>query len=171
MAGYVFPSVSLTLLLFKVRAQYGIRNFSEAAIVVYVFVCLAHLWVNDFGTALLFRFVAGAAAAPISSLAFLYILDAFQPARNMNIGLCMALLALAIPRPLTGILSPFLLDLGGVRMFYTFEIGAAMVALGLVYLLPLASPPRVKAIRKLDVVSYIFLAVGLGSFAVALTVG
>src|SRR5690606_17973530 len=80
-------------------------------------------------------------------------------------------LALAIPTPLTGILSPFLLDLGGVRMFYTFEIGAAMVALGLVYLLPLASPPRVKAIRKLDVVSYIFLAVGLGSFAVALTVG
>lgn len=171
MAAYVFPNVSLTLLLFKVRAQYGIRNFSEAAIVVYVFVCLAHLWVNDFGTALLFRFVAGAAAAPISSLAFLYILEAFQPARKMNIGLCMALLALAIPTPLTGILSPFLLDLGGVRMFYTFEIGAAMVALGLVYLLPLASPPRVKAIRKLDVVSYIFLAVGLGSFAVALTVG
>jgi MFS family permease len=42
MAAYLFPNASLTLLLFKVRAQYGLRNFAEVAIVVYVLVCLGH---------------------------------------------------------------------------------------------------------------------------------
>jgi hypothetical protein len=103
-----------------------------------------------------------AAAAPLSSLAFLYVLEPIAPARKMNIGLCLALTAIAIPTPLTGLISPALLDLGGVHIMYIVEIGVAMVSLGLVYLLPLASPPRAKVITVMDVVSYLFLAIGLG---------
>jgi MFS family permease len=171
MAAYIFPNVSLTLLLFKLRAQYGLRNFAEVAILVYVVVCLTHFWVNDFESALAMRFFAGAAAAPLSSLAFLYVLEPFAPAKKMNIGLCLALTAIAIPTPLTGLISPALLDLGGVHGMYVVELGIAMVSLGLVYLLPLASPPRAKVIKVMDVVSYVFLAIGLGSFGMALTVG
>src|SRR5690606_20068453 len=75
MAAYLFPNVSLSLLLFKMRAQYGIRNFCEVAIVVYVLVCIAHLWVQSFPSALVLRFFAGVAAAPMSSVAFLYMLE------------------------------------------------------------------------------------------------
>ncbi len=171
MAAYLFPNASLTLLLFKVRAQYGLRNFAEVAIVVYVLVCIAHLWVGDFQSSLVMRFVAGAAAAPISSLAFLYILEPIRPEKKMNVGLCIALTALALPTPLTGLISPKLLELGDYHALYMVEMGVAMISLGLVYLLPLTSPPRAKVISGLDVVSYLFLAIGLGSFAVALTLG
>jgi hypothetical protein len=171
MAAYLFPNASLTLLLFKVRAQYGLRNFAEAAIAVYVLVCVGHLWVGDFNSNLAMRFVAGAAAAPISSLAFLYILEPIPPQRKLNVGLCIALTALALPTPVTGLMSPSLLDLGDYHALYLVEMGVAMISLALVYLLPLNSVPRAKVISGLDIVSYLFLAVGLGSFAVALTVG
>lgn len=171
MAAYLFPNASLTLLLFKVRAQYGLRNFAEVAIVAYVLVCLAHFWVDSYHSALALRFFAGVAAAPMTSLGFLYILEAIPPAKKMNIGLCIALTALAIPAPITGLISPTLLDLGDYHALYVVEMGLAMVSLGLVYLLPLNSPPRAKVISSLDVVSYIFLAIALGCFAVVLTVG
>ena len=171
MAAYFFPNASLTLLLFKVRAQYGLRNFAEVAIVVYLLVCLAHLWVNDYHSALVLRFFAGVAAAPMTSLGFLYILEPIPPAKKMNIGLCIALTAMALPTPVTGLISPALMDLGDFHALYRVEMGLAMVSLGLVYMLPLTSPPRAKIISVLDVVSYIFLAIGLGCFAVALTLG
>jgi MFS family permease len=171
MAAYFFPNASLTLLLFKVRAQYGLRNFAEVAIVAYVLVCLAHFWVDSYESALLLRFFAGVAAAPMTSLGFLYILESMPPAKKMNIGLCIALTALAIPAPVTGLISPSLMDIGDYHTLYVIELGLAMISLGLVYVLPLASPPRAKVISSLDVVSYIFLAVALGCFAVALTVG
>ncbi|MFB9948564.1 MFS transporter [Rhizobium puerariae] len=171
MAAYFFPNASLTLLLFKVRAQYGLRNFAEVAIVAYVLVCLAHFWVNSYESALVLRFFAGVAAAPMTSLGFLYILEPVPPAKKLNIGLCIALTALAVPTPVTGLISPPLMDLGGYHALYLVEMGLAMVSLGLVYLLPLVSPPRARVISSLDVVSYIFLAIALGSFAVVLTVG
>ncbi len=171
MAAYFFPNASLTLLLFKVRAQYGLRNFAEVAIVVYVLVCLGHFWVDSYESALALRFFAGVAAAPMTSLGFLYMLEPVSPAKKMSIGLCAALTALALPSPVTGLISPYLLDIGGYHALYLVEMGLAMVSLGLVYVLPLTSPPRAKVISSLDVVSYVFLAVALGCFAVVLTVG
>lgn len=170
-AAFLFPNASLTLILFKMRAQFGLRNFAEVAIVVYVLVCLAHFWVDDYGSALVLRFFAGVAAAPMSSLGFLYILEPLAPARKMNVGLCVALTASSLATPITGLISPRLLDLGDYHALYIAELGVAMISLGLVYLLPLNSPPRAKVISLLDVVSYIFLAIGLGCFAMVLTVG
>ena len=170
-AAYLFPNASLTLLLFKVRAQYGLRNFAEVAIVAYVFVCLGHFWVDSYESALALRFFAGMAAAPLSSLAFLYILEPMSPARKMNVGICVALTALALPSPVSGIISSYLLDIGGYHVLYLIEMGLAMISLSLVYLLPLSSPPRAKVISALDLVSYVFLAIALGCFAVVLTVG
>ncbi|MGX1101515.1 MFS transporter [Amorphus sp. MBR-141] len=171
MAAYLAPNVSLSLMLFKARAQFGIRNFAEVSIVVYVLVSLTHLWVSDYQTALVVRFVAGAAAAPMSSLGFLYMLECLPPQRKLNVGLCLALTALGLSMPVAGLISPGLLDLGGWHALYVFEMGLAMVALGLIYVLPLASPPRAKVIGVLDIVSYLLVAVGLGAFAVVFTTG
>ncbi|MCG8273291.1 MFS transporter [Aquamicrobium sp. NLF2-7] len=171
MAAYLFPNASLTLLLFKVRAQYGLRNFAEVAIVVYVLVCLGHFWADSYESALVLRFFAGIAAAPMTSLGFLYILEPVPPARKMNVGLCTALTAMAMPMPVAGLISPALLDIGGHHALYVAEMGLAMISVGFVFVLPLQSPPRARVIHSLDIVSYVFLAVGLGCFAVIFTVG
>ncbi|MGD8176866.1 MFS transporter [Marinimicrobium sp. ARAG 43.8] len=170
-AAYVFPNASLTLLLFKVRAQYGLRRFAEITIVVYVLVCLAHLWVDGYQSALIMRFFAGVAAAPMTSLGFLYILESIPPEKKLNVGLCIALTAMALGLPLSGLISPALLESGNPQVLYLMELGLAMIALGLVYAFPLTSPPRRKVISKLDVLSFLFLAMALGTFASVLTVG
>lgn len=171
MAAYMFANVSLTLMLFKLRAQFGLRRFAEISIVLYALISLSHLSVDSFQSALVLRFFAGAAAAPLSSLAFLYMLETFSPARKLNIGLCLALTAMALPMPVAGLLSAKLLDLGGWHAFYVLKLGLALVSLAAIYLLPLTSSPRARVIGPVDLISYGFLAVGLGSIMVVLIVG
>lgn len=171
LAAYYFPNASITLILFKMRTQFGLRNFAEVSIVVQLVVSASHFWFDSYESSLIVAFFAGAAAAPLTSLGFLYILEKFPPSFKMNAGLCTALTLSALATPLTGIVSPSLLEAGDYHGVYVAEVGLALLSLGLIYLLPLASPPRAKVISFLDVVSYLFLAVALGSLAVVLTVG
>jgi MFS family permease len=170
-AAYLFPNVSLGLFLFKVRTQYGIRNFCELAIIPYVLISLAHLWVNDLSLGIALRFFAGAAAAPISSMAFLYMLEIFPPEKKLNVGLCLALIGLSLATPIAGLVSPSLLDLNDLQGLYLLELGLALVVFGLIYILPLTSPPRAKVISSMDYVSYGLLAISMGCLAVFFTMG
>ncbi len=171
MAAYLFPNASLALILFKLRMQYGIRNFCEIAIIPYVLISLAHLWVNDLGMSILLRFFAGAAAAPISSMALLYMIEIFPPQKKLTVGISLALIGLFMSTPVAGLISPTLLDLHDLQGLYIFELGLALVTLCFIYLLPLASPPRAQVIAPLDYVSYGFLAICLGCLSVVFTMG
>ena len=171
MAAYMAPNASLSLILIKVRTQFGIRRFAELGILLFVAVSAIHLYVDDFRSALVLRFFAGIAASPMSSLGFLYMLEPFAPAKKMNIGLCLALANISIAAPVARLISPSLLDLGQWHAIYMVELGLSLIALVCVYLLPLTSPPRAKVISVLDLVSYLFIAVGFGSLAVVMTVG
>ncbi|WP_132314093.1 MFS transporter [Martelella mediterranea] len=171
MAAYLAPNACLTLLLFKMRQQFGIRRFAEISIVIYVLITLGHLWVNSFETALVVRFFAGVAAAPMSSIAFLYMLEGLPMQKKMNLGVSAAITVFGIATPVAALLAPFLLDNGGWKMLYIFELGLAMVSLALIFKLPLVSGERVKVIGKTDLISFCFLAVGMGLVTVVLTVG
>ncbi|MGH6861179.1 MAG: MFS transporter, partial [Phyllobacterium sp.] len=54
---------------------------------------------------------------------------------------------------------------------YMFEIALALIALCVIYLLPLTPIPRAKVIEKLDIVSYLLIAIGFGCTAVVLVTG
>jgi len=171
LAAYMAPNASLSLALIKIRNQYGLRNFAELSILVFVGVSLMHLAVNDYQSTLMLRFFAGVAAAPMSSLAFLYMLEPFPPAKKMTIGLCCALANLSIAAPLARLISPPLLDIGGWHALYALEIAFALMAFCAVYLLPLTPQPRAKVISFADIVSYLFIAVGFGCLAITLVMG
>ena len=171
LAAYMAPNASLALILIKMRTQFGLRNFAEVGILVFVLVSIVHLFVDDFQTALMLRFFAGAAAAPMSSLAFLYSLEPFPPQKKMTIGLCIALAIIGVSGPVARIVSPTLLDLGQFHALYTLEVGLALIAMAAVYVLPLAPQPRAKVISRMDVLSYLLIAIGFGLLAVVLTLG
>lgn len=170
-AAYMAPNVSLSVALIKIRNQYGLRNFAQLSLAIFVFASLLHLVVTDLQSAIIIRFVAGIAASPLSGLAFLYMLQAFSPARKMTIGICLALTNISLAPPLARLLSPTLLDIGQWPGLYMFEISLALIAFGVIYLLPLTPVPRAKVIEKLDIVSYLLIAVGFGCTAVALATG
>jgi MFS family permease len=170
-AAYMAPNVSLSLILVKVRAQFGLRNFAELSILLFVLVMLLHIFVRDLQSALIVRFFSGIAAAPISTLAFLYMLEPLPPAKKLSIGQPLVLTNIALGAPLARLISPDLLMLGDWHGLYLFEIALAMMAFAAVYLLPLTPPPRAKVIHWLDVVSYLFLAVGFGLIAMVFALG
>lgn len=170
-AAYVAPYASLSLALFKIRMQYGLRPFAELSIGIFVLASCLNLFVTDLHSALVVRFVSGMAAAPLSSLGFLYILEAFPQHRKLNVGLCIALTGTLLAAPVARIISPGLLGIDGYQALYTMELGLALIALPIIYLLPLTAPPRVKAIERMDLFTYLLLALGLGCFAVFFTLG
>ncbi|WP_262270790.1 MFS transporter [Microvirga yunnanensis] len=170
-AAYMAPNVSLSLILVKVRAQFGLRNFAELSILVFVLVMLLHIFVRDLQSALVVRFFSGIAASPISTLAFLYMLEPLPPAKKLSVGQPLVLTNIALGAPLARLISPDLLMLGDWHGLYLFEIALAMMAFAAVYLLPLTPPPRAKVIHWLDVVSYLFIAVGFGLIAMVFALG
>ena len=170
-AAYMAPNVSLTILLMKIRTQFGLRRFAEISIGVFVAVSLLHLAVRDLESAVTIRFVAGMAAAPMSTLGFLYMLDAFPPARKMTWGLCLALTCSTATPTVARMISPAILDMGQMQGLYTLEIGLSLMALATVFLLPLTPVPHAKVIHRLDFASYPLVAVGFGALAVVLVLG
>jgi len=171
MAAYMAPNASLSIALIKIRNQYGLRHFAELGIAVFLVVAALHIFITDLRSAIVLRFFAGIAAAPLSSLGFLYMLEAFPPARKLTVGISLALTNISLAPPLTRFISPTLIDLGGVRALLQLELALAMLAFAAIYLLPLTPIPRAKVIEKRDIVSYIFIAIGFGSGAVVLVTG
>jgi MFS family permease len=170
-AAYMAPNVSLAIGLVKIRMQYGVRNFAEISIIAFVMASLLNLFVSDLQSAIVVRFLSGIAAAPLSTLGFLYMLEAFQPAKKLTVGVSLAMMNTALAAPITRLVSPALLDFGEWRGLYTLEMALALLVMPIIYLLPLTAPPRVKVINFGDIGNYLLIAVGFGCLAVVLSVG
>ncbi|KAA2212684.1 MFS transporter [Teichococcus oryzae] len=170
-AAYMAPNVSLTAILTKVRSQFGLRRFAEISIALFAVVSVLHLFVFNLHSAVAVRFVAGIAASPISTLGFLYMLEAFPPEKKLSWGLSLALTCSAATPALARLISPVLLDLDQWRGLYTLEVGLALLCLAVVWRLPLAPVPRARVLHWLDAVSYPLIALGFGLLAVVFTLG
>ncbi|MCQ0970503.1 MFS transporter [Paracoccus sp. TK19116] len=170
-AAYMAPNASLTLALIKIRGQFGIRRFAEVSIVGFVAAAALNFWAEGFGPELAVRFLSGVAAAPMTSLAFLYMLEPLPPHRKMNIGLSAALTVIFMGSPVTRLISPHLLDIGLWHALTSLEVAMAAIGLGLIYLLPLKTPPTPMRIEAGDVISFFFVAVSFGCLAVAAVTG
>lgn len=171
LAAYMAPNVSLTLFLMKIRTQYGLRRFTELGLLTFVLVTSLHWFIHDLNSALIVRFFSGAAASPLSTLGFFYMLEAFPPSKKMSWGLCLALTCTTIGAPLARIISPGLLGIGLWPQLYMLEIGLAMLCFATVYTLKLTPIPHQKVLEKLDFISYPLIAVGFGLLAMMLVVG
>ncbi|MDW9932610.1 MFS transporter [Sinorhizobium meliloti] len=170
-AAYMAPNVSLSAALVKIRAQYGLRRFAEIGIVGFVIASLMNVFVSDLHSAVVVRFISGIAAAPMSTLGFLYMLEAFPPARKLTVALALALTCTTLAAPITRLISPELIEIGQWHGLYTLEMALALIALPIIYLLPLTPVPHAKVIQRADILSYLLLAVGFGCVAVVLVMG
>jgi hypothetical protein len=157
-AAYMAPYASLSIALFKIRTQFGLRPFAELSIVCFVIAALLNLLVTDLHSAIVVRAISGIAAAPISTLGFLYMLEAFPPERKLSTGISLALMCTLFAAPVARIISPSLLEFGGYHALYTLEMGLALIVFAIIYTMPLTPPPRAIVIQRLDILSYLLLA-------------
>ncbi|QUS35037.1 MFS transporter [Falsirhodobacter algicola] len=170
-AAYMAPSASVTLALIKIRTQFGLRLFAQVALTAFVLASLLNLAVTDLHSGIAVRFMSGLAAAPMSTLAFLYMLEPFPAARKLSVGLSLALTGISLGTPLSRVLAPHLLDLGGLQQLNLLDLALALLGFAVVLLLPLTPVPRQKVIERADLISFPLIAIGMGALAVVLTVG
>lgn len=170
-AAYMAPYASMALALIKIRTQFGLRRFAEWSIIIFALASVLNLLIHDAQTGIVVRFLSGMAAAPLSTLGFLYMLEAMPAAKKMTVGLALALTNTMLAAPIAKLISPTLIAYGGWQGLYMFELGLALMVFPIIYLLPLSPVPHAKVISFQDVVSYLMLAVGFGALMVVLTVG
>ncbi|WP_438721700.1 MFS transporter [Bartonella rochalimae] len=170
-SAYMAPHVSIAIMLIKIRYQFGLRNFAELSILGFVVVCILHLFITDLRSALIIRFFAGIAAAPMASLAFLYMMEAFASEKKYTIGISLNYMNAALAVPLARLISPSLLENGGFSSLSAMEMGLVLIGLGCIFSLPLTPVVCNKVIKKLDWVSYSLIALGLGLNAIVMSIG
>lgn len=71
---FTIPRVALPLMLVKIRMQFGLRRFAEIAVAIYLVVSLISIEAIDLRSAVLVQALSGMSAAPLSTLAFMYML-------------------------------------------------------------------------------------------------
>lgn len=169
-AAYVMANVSSNLILFKARQQYGLRLFSEIGLLVFIGVLVLHIFVKTYEMALFVRFIAGLAAAPLSSLGMYYTMQAFGKA-DMAKGIYLAFGFQQLGLPLAWIISPFLLSANQWDVIYTFELGLAICCFAMVVALKLPRSMRLAVFEKQDFFTFALLASGFACLCIVLTQG
>ncbi|WP_460274042.1 efflux MFS transporter permease [Celeribacter sp. ULVN23_4] len=171
MVAFMVPRAALPLLLIKLRTQFGLRRFAEFSILFYMIVAFASLWVTDFRSAVIIQTLSGIAAAPLSTLAFLYMLEPLSQNWKLRLGLPAALTAMMVGTPLSRVISPMLLGDGGLTLMHLCALGLAMIALSLVYLLPLRPTPHAKVIEPIDFLSCALIVFGFAGVMIGFVIG
>lgn len=171
MAAYMIPRASLPLMLIKIRTQFGLRRFAEVGIIVYVVIAIAAFGMQDFRSAIVAQFLSGAAAAPLSTLAFLYMLEPLAPQWKMRLGLPLAMAMLLSGPSVARIVSPALIGDGGLTWVHLTVLGMAMVSLALVFALPLRPMPRMKVIQPLDFGIFLLIGFAFAGLTIAFVQG
>ncbi|WP_085810790.1 MFS transporter [Sphingomonas sp. TZW2008] len=167
---YVMTNVSINLLLIKFRQQFGLRPFAIIFLVLYVGFTFAHLFVRDFGSAILVRAASGMAGAPLSSLALYYLMQAFPAGWRLRA----VVVGIGIPQcatPLARLFSPELLAMSQWRTLYLFELGLAALSLAAVLAFRLPPTVRIEAFEKLDFVTFPLFAGAMALVAAVLGLG
>jgi MFS family permease len=171
MAGYSSTSMTASLLLWKLRTQFGLRLVAKIVLVVLVLLALAHVVVTSLEAAVLLRAVAGFAGAILNTLAFLYILEALPPKHKLTTGIALGLIGSQIAVPLSRLISPRLLEIGFWPQLNLVELALSLMCLAWILVLPVTPPPRAKVFDRVDAISLPLMVVGLGLVAVVLSLG
>ena len=169
-AAYVMVNVTVNLMVFKFRQQYGLRLFAEIGLALYVAVTLLHLLVGGFGMAVAVRAVSGFAGASATTLSMLYMLQAMPRAYTGK----MVVIGVGIPSlatPLAWLLSPTLLVYGEWHNLYLFEAGLALCSLAAVVVLKLPPGMHIKVFEKLDFLTFALMAPGVAMLVAVLAQG
>lgn len=171
MVVFMAPRAVLPLMLIKIRMQFGLRRFAEMSIVLYVVVALISLLAGDLRSALATELLSGISAAPLSTLAFLYMLEPLPPEKKLTVGLPLALTFISLGTPLARAINPLILVDGSWANIQFLKLGMSMICLFLVYRLPLAQTPTMKVIKSMDLLSFALIAASFGGFVACFTTG
>ena len=167
---YFATNISASVLLTKVRYQYGLRWFADIVIGVYLLLAVAHLFTQHLGSAVMVRAALGLAAAPISSLTVLYMMQAFPPAKIFT-GVVLGFAALQIGAPLSRVISEDLLQIGQWQGLNMLDVALAILCMAAINVVRLRPMPTQQMFARGDGIVFALYASALALLCVVLTQG
>jgi MFS family permease len=169
-AAYFATNLSAISLLTKVRLQYGLRPFAGWGIAVFMLVSVFLLGARDLPSAIAVRAATGIAAAPLSTLAIFYMLEAF-PKPLAPVALVLGFGTLQLGSPLSRIVAEHLLDTQLWRGLQRVDVALALASLTAIILVRLTPVPKQKLLCPGDLVSFILYSSSLALLAIVCTQG
>ncbi|CAN5117158.1 MFS transporter [soil metagenome] len=167
---FVMTNACMNLILVKFRQQYGLQLFARIMLGIFVVVSVANVLASTYQSEILTRAVAGICGAGMSSLGFLYIIQAFPAAHRLK-GLIIGIGLSSFALPIARITSSHLLDIAEWQGLYLSELGLALMSLAAVFSLRLPPSQRIKAFDPLDFVTFALFAPGIALLCAVLGLG
>ena len=167
---FVMTNACMNLLLVKFRQQYGLQLFARIMLGVFVAVSIANVFASTYQSELVTRAIAGIVGAGMSSLGFLYIIQAFPAAHRLK-GLIIGIGISSFALPIARITSSHLIEVGEWQGLYLSELGLALLSLAAVIALRLPPSQRIKAYDPLDFVTFALFAPGIALLCAVLGLG
>jgi len=161
---------TMSMLLFRVRQEFGIQLFVRWAMAGLVLANFVQLIGPGYHAELAARAVAGIAASGLSALTIYYLMQGL-PAAMRTVGLVLSLGLTQIAFPLTRAVSPALLVDGDMAHVFQFQFALSLLGLAFVYLLRLPPGVRKLTFEKLDIPSMALFVLGVASLCAFLILG
>jgi hypothetical protein len=150
----------MSMLLFRVRQEFGIQPFVRYAMVGLVAAAFVQLLELGYSAELVARAVAGIAASGLFALSLYYLMQGLPAAARIGaliLGIGLAQTAF----PLSRAMSPYLLVDGDISRAFQLQFALSLIALGAVYVLRLPPGQRTKTFEKLDLPSIALFIAGV----------
>lgn len=183
---YNMTNACITVLLYKIRQQFGIPLFTKLALPLLLFAnalqwfTSSDLFLSDSVTLFMgmdpyyleifARALSGMVASAMTILAIFYFLQGMPTAKRIS-GMILGFGLIQFGVPLSRAISPYLAADGQLSTLFMFQFGLSLVCYGAINLLELPPGMTEKVFEKLDIVSFALLATGLAALAVFLVQG
>jgi MFS family permease len=167
---YFATALSATLLVTKMRLHFGLRPFTVASLWLFLAISALHLLTDTLGSAIAVRAALGLAAAPLSTLAVFYMMEAL-PQRLAPLALLIGFACLQLPGPLSRVISPDLLAAGRWHGLFLLDVALAAISVAAIHAVPLKPQPRQAAFEAGDLLPFVLYATGLALLCVTVSQG
>jgi len=167
---YFATALWATLLVTKMRLHFGLRAFTMASLWLFLAISALHLLTDNFGSAIAVRAALGLAAAPLSTLAVFYMMEAL-PQRLAPLALLIGFACLQLPGPLSRVVSPDLLAAGRWHGLFLLDVALAVMSVAAIHAVPLKPQPRRDAFVSGDLLAFPLYAAGLALLCVTVSQG
>lgn len=169
-ATYSMTNALMSVLLFKVRQEFGIQRFVRWTMLALLLANFLQLFDAGYRLELVSRGISGIAASGLVTLAIYYLMQGL-PAKARLGGLLLGIGLMQVGLPLARAVSPLLLMDGNIANLFILQFALSLVAVGLVNLLRLPPGDTSHSFGKLDLISFPLLATGVGLLCAFLVQG
>lgn len=169
-AAYSMTNACMSILLFKMRQQFGIQRFVRVGMAALLLANFVQLFDAGYHLELISRGVSGIASSCLTTLGIYYLMQGLPPKAKIA-GVLLGVGITQTALPLARAISPLLIGGGDVTPLFDLQFALSLVAFGMVNILPLPPGETEPAFEKLDLVTFPLLATGMGLLCAFLVQG